>query len=226
MKKTINLFVLTAAALLLLTGCGIAEMISPPTATPVPPTATPVPPTPTPEPAGPAGWGKFEGGGFSLWLPESFEGGNLADNLDVILEVIEGLGPDFQYVADIITQNQDIFVIYAFDTNLAADGSTTNVNVTMAEASPDITIDDYIAAVSGQLPAVMTITDSKTLTINGYDAAWFELHYELEGSQVAQLIYAIKDGGTFWAVTYSTTESLFGEKKPVFEESISTFEIE
>jgi hypothetical protein len=226
MKKITTLLVFIAAALLLLTGCGIADLISPPTATPVPPTATPVPPTPTPEPEGPAGWEKFEGQGFSLWLPESFEGGSLAENLDVILEVIEGLGPDFAFLADTLTQNQDLFVIYAFDTILAADGTTTNVNVTMVEASPDITMDDYVAAVTSQLPAIMTITDSETLTINGYDAARLELHYELEGSQLGQVMYGIKDGGNFWAVTYTCSETAFGEFNSVFEESIGTFEIE
>lgn len=210
--------------------CGLIDQIIEPTPTntPIPPTDTPTPvptDTPTPEPEGIPGWKKFEGGGIELWLPESFEGGNLDENLDYILEIVNGLGPDFQQYADLIALNKDVFVIFAFDTNIGANGESNNVNVTTAQTSPSVTIEDYLAAAMTQIPAAMTVTSSDVLTLNDYDAGRLEFHYSLQGVELAQIMYIIKDGGNFWIVTYTTNESIFGEMLLIFEDSIGTFEI-
>lgn len=76
-------------SLVVILGCSLAETLlaeegSQPTAISHPKN-TPIP-----------GWEKFAGEGVELWLPESFEGGNLEEDINAIVENLKKLGPDFE----------------------------------------------------------------------------------------------------------------------------------
>ena len=69
------------------------------------------------------GWEKFEANGVELWLPESYDGGNLKEDLQTVVEKIKSLGPEYENMATVIEQNPDMFAIWAFDSNIGASGS-------------------------------------------------------------------------------------------------------
>jgi hypothetical protein len=224
MNNRIIKLVILSTAFFLLTGCGLADLISPPTPTPVPPTETPLP-TPTPEPEGPTGFEKFEAGGIELWLPESFEGGDLSENLDVVLAGLEELGPAFEQQAQLISQNPDMFVFFGMDTEIGPSGFGTNVNIGTAEGDASVSIQMFIDATIAQLPPVMSVVGSEVLTINEYPSGKIELAYDLEGTSIHQLIYIIQPDSTVWIVTYTTSEAEFEQRAPDFELSINSFKV-
>jgi hypothetical protein len=222
MTKRVLIVAIIAVVFTSMLACGFTEQMAEPT--PIPPTETPLL-SPTPEPESFPGWEKFTGGGIEFLLPESFEGGDISTDLDQILEVIDGLGPDFQQFGQIIAQNPGIFIIYAFDTVPSERGMLANVNVTVNQTEPGIQVEDFSAAVISQLPELMTVTNTELLTINGHEAGKIELAYALEGVNIAQVMFVIKEDVNFWAVTYTTGDVEYVEMLPVFEQSISTFTV-
>lgn len=211
-KRVIQIFVVLTV-LSLLAACGGTDQPEP--------TATPEP-TPTPKPQGFPGWEKFEGGGISLWLPESFEGGDISQDMDLILDVINNLGPDFEQVGQLIAQNPDAFVIYVFDIDPDNMQFITSVNVTRERTLSAVQLSDYLDAALSQFPEVMTVTEAGLTNVGDYDAARVVLQYSIEGIEIAQLIYIFKSGSTFYNIAYSTSGAEFYDRLPEFEQSASS----
>jgi hypothetical protein len=209
-----------------------------PTATPQPtavpqPTATSEPtaipePTATPLPAATAipGWEKFEARGVALWLPESYEGGNLEEDIDVIVGGLRGLGPDFEQMAQIIEQNPTLYVIWAFDSKVGDSGFLTNVTVTTEKVFSAMTIDTYLDAAVGQLPAQFQVVERDTVSLNGRQAGRLGIEFSISGVVGQEVMYVIKDDSTMWVITYATGAAEFEQRLPVFEQSASTFTIQ
>ena len=108
------------------------------------PTATTRPtdtPVPTATPTALAGWTKFEGSGIEMWLPDSFEGGDLENDLGVLVDKLKALGPEFESVAATIEANPAAFVLWAFDSDLGSSGYLTNVNVIQEQVVSAVTLD-------------------------------------------------------------------------------------
>jgi len=253
-NRTIALMVL-ALGVWLVFGCNISSLPFFPTATPtathtptVTPTATPTltptatwTPTPTntytptpsntptrtstPTPSSIAGFKKYETSRIELWLPESFVGGDISKDLNTIVNRLKAMGPDFERMATIIQQNPSAFVMYAIDSQVGKSGFLTNVNVGTEQTLSAVTIDIYLDAVTKQLPAQYQIVERKTMTLNSYPAGRIVTEVSVQGMRIKQLLYAIKDGNTFWVITYSTSADEYATRLPVFEQSASTFRI-
>ena len=223
--KHVFLIIVTFSLLL---ACTITDQLAEPTPTatfpPIPQTAIPQP-TLTSEPTAIPGWKKFEGAGFELWLPESYEGGTISDDLDLILERMAALGPEFERASQLLAQNPDVFIFYALESNMGADGFITNVNIFKEQVASTFTIEQFIEGSISQFPATMQVIDTEILTINQYPAGKIEVQYELEGRTIQQVMCLFLQGTAIWGVTYSTSMVDFGHQLPMFEQSISTFKI-
>jgi hypothetical protein len=89
--------------------------------------------------APPEGWNKFEGEGIDVWLPNSYQGGNLEKDLDVIVGRLETLGPEYEQIIQTIKANPSLFVLWAFDTYIGDTGFLTNMNITHEEVVSAVT---------------------------------------------------------------------------------------
>ncbi len=174
-------------------------------------------PTPLPD------WEKFSGRGAELWLPDSFEGGDLSQDLDTVIEGLEKLGPDFEQMANTIKQNPSMFVIWAFDSQVGDSGFLTNVNVTTEQALSTITIETYLDLATQQLPSQFKVLEREIVSLDRYEAGRVLLEFSVSGVQGKQLLYVIKPDKDVWAITYSTAAEEFDERLSTFEQSINTF---
>jgi hypothetical protein len=219
---------LIAVTLTLLLACGITDQFGEPTPTatypPISLTDTPVS-TLTLKPTSIPGWKKFKGGGVVLWLPESFEGGDLSEDLEWILERMAELGPEFERYSQVVAENPDAFIIYALNSSKGPDGFITNVNVFKEQVPSSITLNLYINEIRNQVTDFLHIVNTETLTINQYDAGKIEVEYELEGRSVHQVMYLFIQSSFVWGVTFSTSSVEFDQWLPIFEQSIATFKI-
>lgn len=161
---------------------------------------------------------------FEISIPDSFEGGDLGENLELVLDDLAALGPDFAGIVAAIRQNPDLFRLYAFDSELTNPAFLTNINVT-AETPPfSLTIEEYRDASINLLPEAFIIIENDITTLNDFDAMRLVLEWEVApGVLVKQLQYTIKVNDSFFAVTYSTSADEFEERLPTFEESAATF---
>jgi hypothetical protein len=183
------------------------------------PTSTIIPPTPIP------GWEKFEGGGVELWLPANFDGGDLTNDLDVIIQHLRSLGPAWDKTADTIEQNPTAFVLWAFDTEIGSNIFLTNVNVTKDQVLSTITMDMYMEAVAKQVsPLGLTVIDQKKVRLENYDAGLIMV--QSDELKAKEILYIIKDKNTIWAITYATGMDEFEARLPTFEKSANTFKIQ
>lgn len=188
----------------MVTGCGQSEM-SQPTMTPIP------------------GWEKFEGDDVELWLPESFDGGDLSSDLDVIVENLRRLGSDFEDMAEMIEQNPSAFVLWAFDSKVGYSGFLTNVNITKERSLSAVSIETYLDAVINQLPSQFHIVERATFSLETYEAARIIVEFSISGVRGKEALYLIKDGKTMWGITFATGADEFSQRLPIFEQSILTF---
>ncbi|TET51418.1 MAG: hypothetical protein E3J64_06915 [Anaerolineales bacterium] len=178
------------------------------------PTATPIP-----------SWKRFEGGGAELWLPESYEGGNIAEDVETVADTLRQLGPDFEQMAQLIEQNPDMYAIWAFDMHVGDLGFLTNVNVIREQVMSATTLDAHMDAALAQLPSQFQVTDREAATLGDLQAGRVIILFDIGGMQGAGLMYVAKDDNTMWVITYATSASEFDQRLSTFEESAGTFAI-
>jgi hypothetical protein len=178
----------------------------------VQPTATPIP-----------GWERFEGAGVELWLPQRFDGGDLTQDLDVIVSKMRTLGPDFEQTAKMIESNPSAFAIWAFDTKQSKSGFLTNVNIVKDRVLSATTLDAYVGAIPKNLPASVKITGQDKVNLERYEAARMTLEMDLPGVRAKELVYVIKNKNVVWVITYAAGQSDYPQLAPIFEQSANTF---
>jgi hypothetical protein len=202
------------------------EATQPPaaTATEAPPADTPVP-TALPTEETIAGWTKFAGKGVVLWLPESYIGGDLSKDLDLIMSKLEALGSEYTQMVQTIKQNPDMYLLWCYDGNIGASGTLTNVNVAHEDVLSGITIAIYMDAVEKQLPSTFTIEESSTLQLKNYEAGKLKISVDVSGVSVKEVMYIVKVDTTIYLITYATSASEYATNEPIFEQSANTFRV-
>jgi hypothetical protein len=179
-----------------------------------------------PVPTSIPGWEKFAGNGVELWLPESYEGGNLNKDLDTIVDHLRELGPDFENIAQMIEQNPSAFALWAFDSEGSEAGFLTNINVTKEQIFSSITVDTYLDAAIKQFPPEFQLVDRRIVSLDRYEAGRLLVELTLSSIKAKEALYAIKDDDTMWLVVYATRTSEFEQRLPTFEQSVNTFVIQ
>ncbi len=199
--------------------------------TAIPVTANTLPPewTPTPdETATPIpGWEVFRGRGVSIWLPESYGGGDPGQDLDAMLEQLRGLGDHFAESADKLQADPGSFVLWIFDSTPTASGALTNVTAIRDQVPPEVPMQAVIDAVLEAMPADMRAVESGTMALARYpEVARLVFETELEGLALKEVAYLVKHGADLWVITYATGAPEFDQMLPTFEQSISTLSVD
>lgn len=206
MGRKLSLVLVGLLLLGVISACGQSEE-SQPTATPIP------------------GWERFEGRGVELWLPESFEGGDLGKDVDVIAQNLRRFAPDSEQIAQMIEQNPEMYALWAFDTEVGDQGFLTNAAVTTEKVMSSITLDVYLDAALKQFPAWLRMMERDIVDIGDYQAGRLLIEFDMVGIEGQEVMYAIKDGNTMWVITYATGADEWEERFRDFEQSASTFKV-
>ncbi len=222
-----SLIVIFVLLTMTMTACGAGPAVQAPTPTsPPPPTPTsPPPPTPTSAPAAIPGFTKYAASGIEIWFPESWQGGDLENDLDVVVSNLKSMGSEYDQIAQMIEANPTAFVLWVFDPNVGDTGYLTSANLVKEQVLSAITLDTYIEAVKAQLPSSMVIDDQKIVKVGQYDAARLEIALDISGVKARELMYIYLYNNTVWALTFATSEGEFSTRLPVFEQSASTFSV-
>ncbi|WP_157816271.1 hypothetical protein [Nostoc flagelliforme] len=165
----------------------------------------------------PSGWKKFEGGGAQLWLPPSWEGGDLSEKLDELRTSLGSHNPDLENFAQIVKQNPSAFSIWAFDTNTANSTSLGSIVMIINERIYPGTNFNNLLNESGENGFILL--DKKIYKIEGYYVGRI---IQL-GKNSREVKYIIKDSGTLWTILYSGRKHEFEQNLSIFEASIKTF---
>jgi hypothetical protein len=185
------------------------------------PTGTDIP---TPEaPLSPAGFKRFAGEGMEIWLPEAFIGGNLTTDLDLIIDNLRSLGPQFEQMAAQIEQNRSMFKLWAFDNRTAQTSFLVNVSVANQPVLSGVTVESVMSATADTLPASFTVVEQELLTTGAYEMGRLIIDAEIQGVRAREALYFIKDGSTLWLVTCAAGRDDFAQHLVEFEQAVATF---
>ncbi len=198
---------------LAITACGLFSQASP--------TAT-FRPEPTPIP----GWAKFEGNGVELWLPDTYQGGDLTKDLEVIKEKLKNLGPESEQSLKAIEQvNPATSILWAIDSEVSSSGFLSNVNVFKEQVLSTITVDTYMDAIEKQLPFSFKLIERNNVQLDSYNAGRMLFNSTASRVQTMEIFYIIKEDNIIYGIVYATYVDGFEQRQAIFEKSINTFRV-
>ena len=229
-------FVLVLVGTLLM-ACGASTPVSIPATTTPQPSLTPLPPTETPMPTTtetPAptekaflpGWKLFKGENFDLWLPDTYQGGASAEDLDAAAQRHRDAGQD--ELAQFVERNKSLLLFYGLDTLVNnPDGFFPSLMIfaELPTHRPNSSA-EYFAYMFDKLYGdpeceVFWTFKSEAVSIPGFDA--YRQVVEHDCKQNISVEYLLKDGKDIWFLIYTVATSEFEVRLPVFELSASTF---
>ena len=171
------------------------------------------------------GWEKFSGGGIELWMPDSFEGGDLANDLDVVIERLRSLGPEYEKLAEIIEQNPSAIALLVYDSQIGTSGFLTNINVVKEKVISTVTLELYLDSSVQQMTSDgFKVSEQKMIQLDNYETA--RLVLQLDALKAKEVIYMIKEKNTVWVITYATGAAEFSTRLPTFDRSANTIYIQ
>jgi len=176
------------------------------------------------EAAVPDSWEKYEGRGVSIWLPSSFQGGNLEEDVNMIAAKLADLGSDFETIAQIIEQEPSLFVFWAFDSEIGDAQFLTNVNIVTEEVPSAVDLAMYLDLTTNQLPDNFSVVEREMVSFQDTQAGRLVIEFAISAIEGKEVLYIIKRDYTIWVVTYATSVDEFDRRQLDFEQSIGTFE--
>ena len=169
------------------------------------------------------GWKKFEVERAELWLPKSYQGGNLKEDLEEIIATTKQFGPEFNQMVQMMERNKNLLLLLAFDSNIGTSGGVTNVSIASIPAPSSFSLDQFQNMLIENLPPQLQILDREIVSLDRYRAGKLIWKGSVRGFEGKVLQYILEKGNNIWFITYTTGLDEFDQRLPVFEKSINTF---
>lgn len=191
-------------------------------ATPLPEVATSVPP---------GGWLEFQTQGATLWLPDSFVGGDMVNKKQDTINKINALGKFYKNAVSAMKSAGPEVLLWAVDKTRKQTDIITTVTVEHTTSTEDTSVDEYIrsyldSSIGGTPVAmVLTVNETKKMTLLGRDARRLIYSETYANHWVTIVSYYIKDGADIWEVDYLLIPDEYFDMLPVVEQSIHTFNL-
>ena len=201
-RKVISLLLLFCFTLF---GCAPAKQAVPT----ILPTITPIP-----------GWHMLEYAGFQIWLPGSYVGGSNL-NIDMVIPQLSQKDPGYAKIAQSLKQRGTPYIVFAVDTDSKPD-KVTYMLVGNEKLSKPIEIGGYLDSLAKNLTAqssLFQIIKKEVIPSDRYPTGRIVVELNtLESGDIKQVVYAVKNGGTVWQISFTTPVEEFEGRAPVFEQ--------
>jgi hypothetical protein len=210
----------------------------------LPPTLTLAPsPTPkitsTPWPAAEPipDWGKFEfaGSKASLWLPNSYQGGDPIAYPEIVMMTVEVFSSDqaFNQSVEEMISNNPALTFFAFDTTATESARIVFVIPEPADPDPTLTMDDYLdALMETARKDGMRLVGRDIIALDHFEAGQLAMEFrvptgpENQYANVRMVVYLVQVDDTIWSIAYRTGREEFDDFLPVIETSINSFHVQ
>jgi len=175
--------------------------------------------------ATPAGTIVLSGGGVAIRIPDRYISGN-QETVDAVLEKLKTMGSSYEGAVQSLTNNRDVYLVYAFDSELGTNNTISNMNITSVDVPEDTKLEDEIQSLIGSYTdAGATDIESNPCQHNDNDCIELEATMTVGDIDMKVLQYLVKQGSKVYIVTFATEVSDFPQKYTEFDEAFSTFQI-
>ncbi len=172
------------------------------------------------------GWKKFEGGNVEIWLPGSYIGGDLDKDLPLIADGLRELGSDYESMFQMIEENRDAFLIYAYDSIIRPTGSVHVVNMVHEQIFSTVKLDDYIDLCINQLPEYHDLVSKEYLYFGNRRVGRYISEFNINGVVGGITItYVIKSDSHIWGINFVVSVNEFDLMLRISEDVIRTFRV-
>jgi hypothetical protein len=184
---------------------------------PAKPAVPAVMPTITPVPS----WHMLGNGnaGFQIWLPPSFLGGTPI-NIDAIAVQLTEKNPNFVKIPQSLKQRGTPFIVFAVDTNSPPDKITYMV-VANEKLTAPLDINSYLDLLAKNLTSqssLFNVIQKQVLPSDRYPIGKIVVGLNtLESGDIKQVVYALKNGGAVWQISFTTPTEEYDARSPIFE---------
>jgi hypothetical protein len=176
--------------------------------------------------APPAGWNEFAVDEYSIWLPASYVGGDIAEDRDVVLDRIRSANPVCGAGLEALADSSPTARLIAVDVDTCSvDAVRTNVGVNQQDVPKGTTPKEYLEQAASSVPASVEILEQGLTTVGGRDVARLVVESDTEKEILPKsLIVALPARGSYWLVICTTSPDEFGARLDEFERIVLTFE--
>jgi hypothetical protein len=171
----------------------------------------------------PDGFESYEGDGYEIALPESFEGADLHDNPRSFYARLDRLG--FDVTSDTLREQDENFLFFAIDTELVNAVPRATVSIVRDTPSIETNLEDYLGGAYVALEGNAALVISDVLPMNGQAVGRSIVEQSFEGASVRQMQYVFQVENTFYVLTFTSPVSEFVAMRPVLERSAGTFRL-
>jgi hypothetical protein len=171
----------------------------------------------------PHGFERYQGNGYEIALPASFDGADLSGNPRSFFSLLDSLG--LASVSEYLRQQDENFLFFGIDTNLVNDLPRATVSIVRDIPGIESTLGDYLggAYVGIEANAALIITDE--IPLNGQVAGRSIVEQTFENGAVRQMQYIFQAEGSFYVITFTVPVGEFAALRPVLEQSAGTFRL-
>ncbi len=169
--------------------------------------------------------GEIRERGIEIWLPESYVGGNPADDKEFLLDVIKSEGGDYKDAAKMFENNPSAFVFWAFDTKVGKAKYLTTVNIGREKLPSILPIETILNLTQNQLPKQFDVIEQGVVELGDTQAGRMVLEFSANGAKGMELVYLVKEGDELYTITFITGAKDFEKRLKTFEQSMKTFRI-
>jgi hypothetical protein len=165
----------------------------------------------------------YEGEGYEIALPESFEGADLHDSPRSFYARLDRLG--FEATSDYLREQNEDFLFFAIDTDLVNDLPRATVSIVRDVPSIEATLADYLGGAYVALEGNAALVISDVLPMNGQAVGRSIVEQSFEGASVRQMQYVFQVENSFYVITFTVPVSEFAAMRPILQQSAGTFRL-
>ena len=171
------------------------------------------------------GWKKFLGGNVELWLPASYKGGDIDKDLPLIVAGIRELGSEFEPLAQMVEENRDFLIIFAYDTNIRPSDLAMRSMSAAKYLIPNFKLEDYIELALNQAPDYFDLVLKEFIYLGGHRVGRYIVKHNIIGGMGNVIVYVIKNDNEFYEISFGFHAKELDQMLIISEEAIRTFRI-
>ena len=171
----------------------------------------------------PEGWIRMGSDEVEFWVPPTYVGGDVKNDLNGVADRVAAADPDFASIADGLRQDPPTSCwFWALETVRSPNDYQPGLGLGFEDA-PGADVEAYADAVISNFTADVIVLKRRDFEVGGYPAKRIEIEATDVTVRIQEAIYIIQDGDRFWYFVCTSHLNDFFERQSEFDQVVRTF---